>query len=164
MRLILWRLQINVLAQKLSGEVRGGQNWCVKKKKKRIKNNTLLKRNVCQHLAAPKTFKRHPFYISLTQIIVVLVQKGCLPVFDWILAKTWQTSPPGKMVTNIPPPKSGGLSSFLQVGYLQTSYLRIWICKCFLGTRAFRTKPGGASLFLPIREEPRPRYLGASKT
>ena len=71
---------------------------------------SLLKRDVCQHLAALKAGKRHSFYVLLIQIIVFIIQAGRLQVLGRILAKSWQTHPQAKCWQTDPlPPKSGGL-------------------------------------------------------
>ena len=69
---------------------------------------SLLKRNVCQHFVALETGKRHFFYVILMQFIVFLVQTGRLQVFVWILAQSWHTSPPGKVLANVLPPNLEG--------------------------------------------------------
>ena len=68
-----------------------------------------LKSDVCQHFAALKTCKRHQFCVFLIQIIIFWVQTEGLQVLGWVVSKSWQTSPPGKMLANKTPLKSWGL-------------------------------------------------------
>ena len=77
--------------------------------KKTSSKTFFLKRDVCQHFAALRTGKRHPFYLSLIQIIMFLVQKVRLPVFCIIFSQKLANVPPGQNVGKRTPKKSGGL-------------------------------------------------------
>ena len=69
----------------------------------------MLKRDVCQHLAALKTDKRHHFHVILIQINCILGTKGTLASFWLNFSKQLANVPPlGKMLANVPPKTLGG--------------------------------------------------------
>ena len=105
MHLIFCCRQRYFLAQKLSREVWRGQNSCPQKNRKKLS----LKRNVCQHFAALKSWQTSFVLCICDTNYRIMGTKWCLSALAWVLTKSWQTSPLGKMLANIPPPKSGGL-------------------------------------------------------
>ena len=96
---------MNVLFQKLSGEVRGGQNLC---SKQNVEKHVFGKWDVSHYFAALKTGKQHLFNAFLIQIIVFLLRKERLPALGLILTQSWPTSPRAKCWQTYPPspPKS----------------------------------------------------------
>ena len=61
----------------------------------------------------------------------ILHKKGRLPAFGSILAKSWQISPPGKMLANIPPPKKQiwGASIYIYIHKYMDEYIDEYIKK-----------------------------------
>ena len=108
MRLIFCCLQYN-LQLKSCPERSGEAKTDVRKK---FPKNMFLKRHVCQHFASLNAGKRHFVYLFLIQNTIFCLQKD-VSAFCWILAKSWQTSPPGKMFANIPLPNQGGWISHI---------------------------------------------------
>ena len=77
--------------------------------KKTSSKNWWLKKDLCQNLRPPKIANVILFIYLWYQLLYFCYKWNVCKCLGWFVAKNWQTSPPGKMMANVLPPKSGGL-------------------------------------------------------